>query len=135
MKKIVWIKKRLSNSNIAGIMQHWEDFFQGGHMQKLNNGNSPLIAVYHNYESDVTGQYDLLIWIESKEITWYESIEIAQWNYKEYKTEWVWSEPVKKLWQEIWNDKNIVRAYTTDYEVYSWDPKNPKVSIFVSIVS
>ena len=104
-------------------------------MQKLVRWDSPIIAVYSHYESDTNGSYGLLIGAQGEdEIEWYESIEIAKGNYKEYTTQGAWLKPVGELWKKIWIDTSIHPTYTTDYEVYSSDRKNPNISIFIGVL-
>jgi len=131
--KVTWIQKNVNNQRIPEIMQLWNDFFSQGHMEKLWEGN--LIAVYSNYscEDYKTADFDLLVWRNRIHIDWYETIEIPEAKYKKYTASWAWPEVVQSLWQEIWNDTSIQRAYTIDYELYEWSPESPLVTIFIAV--
>lgn len=131
--KVVGVKKRLQNIDLSWIMEHWNSFFQDWHAQNLWVSGQEIIAVYSNYDSDEKRAYDLLIGRQWEQKEWYEIIDIAPTLYKEYVPKGSGPENMWKVWEVIWNDKSITRAFDTDYEVFTGDIQNPQVSIFIGI--
>ncbi|EAD5843445.1 TPA: GyrI-like domain-containing protein [Listeria innocua] len=113
---------RTSNSDFSPIAELW-----GGVMVEKPAGD--IFAVYSNYASDFTGEYDLLVgtsdWDEEK------STEIEAGEYLVFTVDNTNHKGVEEVWQEIWaRDSELQRAYKTDFE---WYHTNGKIEVYISI--
>jgi predicted transcriptional regulator YdeE len=96
-------------------------------------------SVYFNYESDVNGNFDVLMGsneVASSKVA-LDTVTIHQGTYLKFTSEGNFPEAVIKAWQSIWTyfnspDCEHVRAYTTDFEHYE---NANKVSVYVAIKS
>ncbi len=141
---IVGIDKRTTNKNeqaAKDIPELWDTFMSHGTMQKIpNKVDDTIYAVYTNYESDHTEEYSTIIGCKvanlnniPEEMT---CIKIDQSSYTRFTAKGDLTKGViYNEWIKIWNT-NLDRKYTTDFEVYGAEAKNPKdaeVDIYVAI--
>ena len=135
--KITGLKIRTSNNKAEEIWKLWERFYSEWHKDKLWLNEKNIYAVYHNYELNQSGKfdiqygnYDLLIgWISN--IEWYDFINIENNNYKIFEVNWQTGKEIFSTWQDIWNS-NLKRIFNTDYELYSFE-SNAQTKISVHI--
>lgn len=136
---IYGLKVRTNNSNEsvsenAKIMPLWnkmsDDYFP--HMLV----SSTVYGVYHNYESDVNGEYDLLVGSNkfSDKVEGLDSIKVENGKYLKFKSEGEMPKVCIDLWKDIWNYFNSdecseERVYSTDFEKYT----STGVEIYISI--
>ena len=120
-KQIYGKKVRTNNQNTDVILGLWEEF------SRLNV-KGDVYAVYSNYTSDFTEDYDLHIGTE-EELTNERNITIPAGNYHVIEVDSTVPNAVFSAWVEIWNS-DLNRAYTTDFEFYG---KDGSVKIFLSI--
>lgn len=133
MKKIIWLKIRTNNSSTENIAQLWNKFYSENHIEKLWLGGKDIYAVYHNYENNENGDYDLLIgWESDISSDIYDVVKIKNNTYKAYTTNGDMPQKVIDAWWAIWKD-SADRTYETDYELYttSENPMNPHVTIYI----
>lgn len=123
------------NQDTAKIGSLWNNFFAT--IEPVRISKSIIYGVYHNYENDATGNYDLLVGIEQKieHLTPAIEVTIPSGTYLQFKKEGNFPETVISLWQEIWTffDKHncpYKRAYNYDYEKYTGADK---IEIYISI--
>lgn len=133
------LKTRTSNVNeqsaeTAKIAPLWNKVVEDCFPYMLVSGS--VYAVYSNYESDVTGQYDLLVGSDkfSSSLENTESVEIQEGSYLKFSKDGDMPEACISLWQDIWtyfesDDCQHVRSYTTDFEKYT----QTGVDIYISI--
>ncbi len=85
----------------------------------------PLYGVYHSYESDVNGEYDLLVGVEglsnNADLV---PVHIKEGRYLVFTAKGELPQAIKDAWQKVWayfDDPSIDerRAYDTDFEVYA----------------
>ncbi|GGA40199.1 GyrI-like domain-containing protein [Psychrobacillus lasiicapitis] len=119
--KVVYGNKvRANNNDVSIFSKAWEEF-----LKKPVKGE--IYAVYSNYESDYTGDFDFLIGTEEKNGE--HSITINNGEYYIWKVESNDLAGVSKAWSEIW-ESDLRRAYTTDFEVYKTDGS---IAIYLSV--
>ena len=94
-------------------------------------------SVYHNYESDAHGEYDVLMGSDSVASSHLplDSVVIDSGRYLIFAGEGKFPKAIIETWQKIWSyfsDVNCQhkRKYTTDFEYYNGPEK---VSIYIAI--
>ncbi|TQR11013.1 GyrI-like domain-containing protein [Psychrobacillus soli] len=113
---------RANNNNGSIFSKTWEEFLK-------NQVQGNIYAVYSNYESDYTGDFDFLIGTEEKHGDDNISIENGEYYIWEVKSKDL--SGVGKAWSDIWNS-DLPRAYTTDFEVYKTDGS---IAIYLSVLA
>lgn len=83
----------------------------------------PHYGVYHNYDADNRGTYDLLAGIETEPNEEFDLVTIKKGQYLKFSAKGELRQAVMKCWEHIWayfQDPSIDerRAYETDFEVY-----------------
>ena len=135
--KVSGLKIRTSNLKAEEIWKLWERFYVEWHKDKLWLNEKNIYAVYHNYELDQNGDfdiqygnYDLLIgWIS--DIEWYDFVNLEESKYKVFEVNWQTGKEIFATWQEIWNS-NLERNFNTDYELYSFENiAQTKISVHI----
>lgn len=125
MKKIIIKGKRIrtNNTTLEGVMELWQEI-------AALQLSGDIYAVYSNYSSNHSGDYDLLIGTESADLP--DSIALENCQYMEIPVEGNSIDNVGKAWQKIWSNSDIEakRTYQTDYEKYSQDGS---IRIYLSI--
>ncbi|WP_044796593.1 GyrI-like domain-containing protein [Bacillus cereus] len=112
---------RTNNQNTDALLSLWEEILR-------LNLKGDVYAVYNNYESDFTGDYDLHIGTEEKFID--ESIVIIPaGNYHVVEVDHTDPHGVFNAWVDIWKS-DIKRAYKTDFQFHS---KDGSIRIFLSV--
>ncbi|MEO4053112.1 effector binding domain-containing protein [Solibacillus sp. CAU 1738] len=112
---------RTNNQNPDTILKLWEEFLR-------LDLKGDIYAVYNNYSSDFTGDYDLHIGTEIKFID-ESNVLIPTGTYHVIEVDTTDPKGVINTWIEIWNS-DIKRAYNTDFELYSTDGS---IKIFLSV--
>lgn len=95
----------------------------------------PHYGVYHHYESDLNGMYDLLVGVEGDCDCCPDTVEIQEGRYLKFSAKGELHEAVMQCWKEIWayfEDPSVDerRAYETDFEVYS---SMDEVAVYVGV--
>ncbi len=145
-KLLVGIEIRTNNTNEFSsnkkIPKLWESFFSKEINKNVKDKTSENIyAVYSNYESDHTGEYNYFIGFEVKDTKSYLNNdkfiikEIKQGKYSIVTTEkGSLQKVIPAAWEKIWkmssSDLGGKRSYKTDYEIYSHDATDPNGEIF-----
>ncbi|MGE4444246.1 MAG: GyrI-like domain-containing protein [Candidatus Altimarinota bacterium] len=135
--KVTGLKVRTSNHKAEEIGKLWERFYSEGHKDKLGLNEKNIYAVYHNYELDQNGKfdiqygnYDLLIGGIS-DIEGYDFVNLEESKYKVFEVNGQTGKEIFATWQEIWNS-NLQRNFHTDYELYSFENiAQPKISVHI----
>jgi predicted transcriptional regulator YdeE len=120
------------------IAKLWNQFFQENITAQIpEQDGHEIIAVYSNYETDYRGDYDYTIGIKSRstaDVTGLQKLIVQAGKYLTLQSDRgpIYS-VVPTLWTKVWdmNDKEIggPRAYSTDYEVYGDEAKDPNNSV------
>lgn len=118
-KQIYGKRIRTNNQNTEALLSLWEEILR-------LNLKGDVYAVYNNYESDFTGDYDLNVGTEEKFID-ESSVIIPAGNY--HVVEVIDPQGVFNAWMDIWKS-DIKRAYKTDFQFHS---KDGSIRIFLSV--
>ncbi len=141
---IVGIAKRTTNKNeqaAKDIPELWDSFMGNGTMHKIpNKVDDTIYAVYTDYESDHTEEYSTVIGCKVANLNnipeGMKCVKIEQSSYSRFTAKGDLTKGViYNKWLNIW-DTDLKRTYTTDFEVYGEEARNPKdaqVDIFVAI--
>ena len=100
----------------------WKRLFEEGVISDIQNrSNDRIIGLYSDYESDVSGEYDITVGCEiDKEENLPEGLvvkTIPAGSYARFVAQGDDVQAVSKLWQEIWS-LPLDRTYTGDFEEY-----------------
>ncbi|KEK21644.1 GyrI-like domain-containing protein [Bacillus gaemokensis] len=120
-KHIYGKRIRTNNQNTDALLSLWEEILR-------LNLKGDVYAVYNNYESDFTGDYDLHIGTEEKFID-ESSVIIPVGNYHVVEVDNTDPQGVFNAWVDIWKS-DIKRAYKTDFQFHS---KDGSIRIFLSV--
>lgn len=138
-KKVIGIKVRTKNademiSEISKISGLWHQFYADIAPQLERDAN--IFGVYSNYESDFTGEFDVLAGSDIfKSDIERDSVTIQAGKYLVFDGKGSTPQVVSDTWSKIWNYfgsdvSGHIRAYTTDFELYKSDSH---IQIFISI--
>ncbi|MBY7660201.1 GyrI-like domain-containing protein [Vibrio cyclitrophicus] len=108
----------------AKIGQLWQGFFDQA-FPKLTP-DSKVYGVYTNYESDFTGEFDVIACanaLTDQDLNNLIETKIEAGKYLTFSAEGELPQAVIDLWGEVWTyfnspDCSHVRTYTTDFECY-----------------
>ena len=118
MKEIVWQEQiikgekiRTRNGNMDEIIGLWS------RVPEMNLSGH-VYAIYYNYESDHTGEFDFLIGTTEHESL--EQVVLEEGQYLVMSILEATPEKVGQVWQSIWSNQDIYekRLFTTDFEEY-----------------
>jgi len=141
---IIGISVKTTNANgqaIKDIESLWGKFW-GEEIKKQipNKINDDIYAVYTNYETDFTGPYTVIVGLtvsSLKEIPkYFVGISIETANYQKFTSKGKMPEAVLNTWLQIWEDKELKRAYKADFTVHGkkyYDGDHAEVETFISI--
>lgn len=127
------------DASTAKIMPLWHHFYQDIFPQQLSG--EVVYGVYYNYESDASGEYDVLIAVKASveddlpTKASFDQIELAAGRYMVFSGQSGEDNPVLQLWQQVWEYFGqpgciYQRNWQTDYEMYHQDGK---VELFIGI--
>lgn len=82
-----------------------------------------IYGIYHNYASDVNGDYDLLVGSDKVKVDNTE-VKLEEGKYLKFEATGEMPDACIKLWQDVWayfnsEECSYERAYTTDFEKYN----------------
>lgn len=142
--KIVGISARTTNADGRAVLdlgELWARFYAQQNASKIPNKiGDDVYAVYTDYKLDHEGAYTTIIGCK---VASFDSIpegmtgkEIGGGLYKRFTARGKMPHAVVRQWQEIWNDPDLRRAYSADFEVYgakSRDDTHAEVDIFIAV--
>ena len=107
----------------------------GGGLGGAPVGEGRLYAVYSNYESDHTGEYDFLIGravqADADTPEGQAHLRVPNQNYAVVKAKGEMPGALVQTWMQIW-EADLPRAFTTDFEIH--DPATPdEVEIWLAV--
>jgi predicted transcriptional regulator YdeE len=114
------------NQETRKIAPLWGKFFAEV-MPTLEPTPTALYGVYHHYESDAQGEYDLLVGVQEQiEGSTSVSVSIEAGHYLVFPAQGKLPNSIMDAWQRVWayfDDPSIDerRAYGTDFEKYISD--------------
>lgn len=100
-------------NKIMSLWQENSDFIEEAMKQSM-----VVACIYHDYESDYTGDYSVSLGIQSDNST---DFDTALYQWKTYPVNTQDELGVVKTWNQIWDDEKnqlIDRVYDFDYEEY-----------------
>lgn len=140
-KNMIGIGARTKNSDpnmplvIGGL---WKNLFETGVYQKIEHKKGmTTIALYDDYESDVSGAYDITV---GAEVGLVDGVpegcvvkKIPQGKYARFVVKGNMQKAVAEFWEEFWK-MDIKRSYKADFEEYlGSDPENCEIHIYISL--
>ena len=139
---IAGISVRTNNLNSKSkedISKLWDEWFADGISDLINNKlSNNIYCAYTEYESDFNGDYTVIIGCTVKDFDGLPSelikLEINHISYRKYDSFGKIPDIVLNNWEKIWQSKDIIRAYKTDFDVYIGnDMENMEVITYVSV--
>lgn len=134
-------KEMSGEGKILGL---WERFYSEQIMSKVSDRiEETIFAVYHDYESDASGEYALTVGVKvkmgTKPPTGLALVQIPQQNYVKFTTDkGEMPTIVVNCWKQIWDQaasSELSRKYSADFEVYDHrcsDPTAAQIDIFIA---
>lgn len=125
------------SADSAKIGSLWQAFFESSQLTAMLN--SPMYGVYYDYESDMNGEFAVLVGkaidapVEANHFT---SLELEAGKYLKFTGQGDMPQCVIDLWGQVWgyfsaNDCLHQRRYQTDFEVYL---SATEVEIYIGIL-
>lgn len=143
---VIGITTRTINKNgqaAKDIEALWTRYW-GEEIQKQipNNISDDIYAIYTDYEADFNGAYSLIIGLPVSTLTiipdGFVGITIETATYEKFISKGKMPEAVFNTWLEIWQNKNLNRAYRADFTVHGkkyYDGENAEVETFISVLN
>jgi predicted transcriptional regulator YdeE len=140
-KTVAGVKTRTSNSSPSmtqEIGRVWEKFYAEGVYASIpDKVNDNAIGLYTNYETDVTGAYDMVVCCEiGKQENLPDGLDVKVIPAGKYARFVVHgdSKAVGNCWGEIWQTK-LDRKFDCDFEEYQSgdDMENMEIHIYISL--
>jgi predicted transcriptional regulator YdeE len=124
---IIGIECRTSNSPEAGpqdIPKHWEKFYSEYILDQIpNKVSKDIVALYCDYEGDYTKPYSLVIGCSVSSMNVIPEGMVAKTipagSYAVFKAIGEHPKALIETWGLIWQQADLQRTYTGDYEAYS----------------
>ncbi|CAA6802964.1 MAG: Unknown protein [uncultured Sulfurovum sp.] len=122
------------NEQTQKIAPLWERFFQ--EVLPTLSKEAIIYGVYHNYESDAMGEFDVLVGADNIQNTQkMQSLTLQEGQYLMFPVKGVLPQAIIETWVKIWayfEDESIDerRAYTTDFEKYI---SKDEAEIYISV--
>jgi len=122
------------NPETQKIAPLWGRFFNEV-LPTLDEG-AMVYGVYHNYESDAGGEYDVLVGADAIHVTdEMKSVDLQAGKYLMFPVKGELPQAIIETWMQIWayfEDPSIDerRAYETDFELYK---SADEVEIYIGV--
>jgi predicted transcriptional regulator YdeE len=122
------------NQETQQIAPLWGRFFHEM-LPSLKEG-ATVYGVYHNYESDAMGEFDVLVGADALAVTEeMKSVEVQEGKYLMFPVKGELPQAIIDTWMQVWayfEDPSIdeKRAYETDFELYK---SEDEVDIYIGV--
>jgi predicted transcriptional regulator YdeE len=122
------------NPETQKIAPLWGRFFNEV-LPTLEEG-ATVYGVYHNYESDAMGEFDVLVGADALAVTEeMKSVEVQEGKYLMFPVKGELPQAIIDTWMQVWayfEDPSIdeKRAYETDFELYK---SEDEVEIYIGV--
>jgi len=121
------------------IGELWQGFFSKGTYQSIcDKKNDKSIGLYTNYDSDVNGEYDVMVCceVENKSnlpIGVYAKV-IPAGKYAKFIVQGDMQKAVAEFWMKLWS-MDLDRKYSCDFEEYQsgCDIKDAEIHIYIAL--
>jgi predicted transcriptional regulator YdeE len=141
---VIGISVRTTNENgesAKEIEALWKKFWDEEIQKQIpNKVNDDIYAVYKDYETDFNGPYTLIIGLPVSSL---ENIPedfigstIEKDRYKKFVSKGKMPEAVLATWMEIWQSKDLKRAYNADFTIHEkkyYEGEYAEVETFISV--
>lgn len=125
------------SADSAKIGALWQRFFESSQLSSMLN--SPMYGVYYDYESDMNGEFSVLVGkaIDTpSEDSHFMPLELEAGKYLKFTAQGEMPQCVIDLWGQVWGyfsatDCPHQRRYQTDFEVYL---SATEVEIYIGIL-
>jgi predicted transcriptional regulator YdeE len=142
--KAIGISVRTTNADARAVMDLgalWNRFYsQGVSAQIPAKADNDVYAIYTDYNTDHKGAYTAIIGCK---VTSLANIpegmvgkQIDGGLFRRYVAKGKMPHAVIRQWQEIWNDSEVQRKYTADFELYGAKSKgeaDAEVEIYIAV--
>lgn len=141
---VIGISIRTTNANgqsAKDIETLWGKFW-GEEIQKKipNKVSDDIYAVYTDYETDYTGAYTAIVGLRVNSLenipAGFVGLTLEKDVYQKFVSKGKMPEAVFNTWLEIWQNKNLNRAYHFDFTVHGkkyYDGDQAEVETFISV--
>ncbi len=141
---VVGISLRTTNENgkaAKDIEALWGKFWNEEIQNQIPNKiNNDIYAVYTEYETDFTGPYTVIIGLPVSSLEnipdGFEGVIIEKATYQKFISKGKMPEAVVSTWMEIWQNKNLNRAYKANFTIHGekyYDGDHAEVETFISL--
>ncbi|MGP7818597.1 GyrI-like domain-containing protein [Niallia sp. 01092] len=141
-KSVAGIKIRTNNNRPTmgmEIGELWREFFEKGVYQSIPyKQNDKTIGLYTNYESDASGNYDMVVCCEIQQTSdlplSIHKQTIPAGKYAKFIVHGDVQTAVGAFWQKLWT-MDLDRKYSADFEEYQSgsDEKDSEIHIYISL--
>ena len=123
---VVGMACRASNERPETVQAFWQRLLAEGGWERIpNKADHRIISLYTDFETDHTGDYTLLIGARVTDVETVPedmvAIQVPPARYAVFKSVGPMPDALLATWQRVW-DSGLVRAYTTDFDVYPEPP-------------
>ena len=141
---VIGIATRTTNENgqsAKDIEELWGRFWGEKIQEQIpNKVTDDIFAVYTDYETDFTGPYTTIVGLPVSSLEnipeGFVGMTIETAMYQKFVSKGKMPEAVFNTWLEIWQNKNLNRAYKADFTVHGkkyYDGDNAEVETFISL--
>ena len=142
--KVIGVSVRTTNADAQAVMDLgalWNRFYSHRVSEQIpGKVDNDVYAIYTDYNSDHKGAYTAIIGCKVKSLanipTGMMGKEIEGGLYRRYVAKGKMPHAVIRQWQHIWNDANLQRTYSADFEVYGAKAganENAEVEICIAV--
>ena len=134
-----------NNECYSAIPAFWQQQYQKNTFANIPNKVNPevILGIYTNYTPDfslASGQYSLIIGSPVSEVSMIPQDmvikKIPSSKYAVFTAQGPFASAIGKTWIDIWQNKNLERTFTNDFEWYDSKSTNDEqsvVKIFIAI--
>jgi predicted transcriptional regulator YdeE len=142
---VIGVSMKTSNEDrqqyLKDIEALWGKFWDEEIQKQIPNKiNDDIYAIYTDFETDYTGPHTIMIGLAVSSLEnipeGFVGITIEEAMYQKFVSKGKMPEAVLNTWTEIWQNKNLSRAYKTDFTIHGkkyYDGDNAEVETFISL--
>ena len=136
---VIGMACRADNDRPETVGAFWQRLFAEGIWDRIpNKADDRIISLYTDFETDHTGAYTLLIGARVTDVDTVPedmvAIQVPPARYAVFTSTGPMPDALLATWQRVW-DSGLVRAYTTDFDVYPEPPATAESDGVLSFVA
>ena len=136
---VVGMACRASNDHPETVGAFWQRLSAEGVWDRIpNKADHRIISLYTDFETDHTGSYTLLVGARVTDVEAVPDdmvvINVPPARYAVFKSTGPMPDALLATWRRVW-DSGLVRAYTTDFDVYPEPPATAEEHGVLSFVA